>query len=155
MGEHPGIRRAEVDDAETAGRLLDDFNSEFDDATPGASALAERLRELLGTAETSVLLAGTGPDGIAVLRFRSALWSAGQECYLAELYVRPPERHRGLGRELLRAVLDEARTRGADRIELGTAETDHAARRLYEHFGFTYREGGADGPVMYVYERDL
>ncbi|MBE9372930.1 GNAT family N-acetyltransferase [Saccharopolyspora sp. HNM0983] len=154
MGEHPGIRRADDADAEAAGRLLDAFNREFDEPTPGPGFLAERLRALLAE-DTIVLLAGTGPDGIAVLRFRPALWSSGQECYLAELYVRPPERHRGLGRELLRAALDAARSQGAVRIELGTAETDVAARRLYEHFGFTHREGGSDGPVLYVYEREL
>jgi len=33
-------------------------------------------------------------------------------------------------------------------------EPDIAARQLYESLGFTNREGG-DGPVMYVYERNL
>jgi hypothetical protein len=29
------------------------------------------------------------------------------------------------------------------------------ARALYERFGFSNREGRPDGPVMYVYEREL
>jgi len=29
------------------------------------------------------------------------------------------------------------------------------ARHLCEIFGVSNREGGADGPVMYVYEREL
>ena len=37
-------------------------------------------------------------QGIAVLRFRPALWSFALECYLAELYVAPASRGRGLGR---------------------------------------------------------
>ena len=32
---------------------------------------------------------------------------------------------------------------------------DLAARRLYESLGFTNRTGGPDGPLMYVYEREL
>jgi ribosomal protein S18 acetylase RimI-like enzyme len=47
-----------------------------------------------------------------------------------------------------------ARERGADRIDLGTSEDDVAARGLYERLGFTNREGGSGGPVMYVYEKD-
>jgi ribosomal protein S18 acetylase RimI-like enzyme len=61
----------------------------------------------------------------------------------------------GLGRALMDAVLLEARARGADTIDLGTSETDEVARHLYERMGFTNREGGGDGPVMYVYEREL
>jgi ribosomal protein S18 acetylase RimI-like enzyme len=41
------------------------------------------------------------------------------------------------------------------RIELGTAETDTAARGLYESAGFTNREREPDGPVMLFYEREL
>ncbi len=92
---------------------------------------------------------------LAVLRFRPALWSSGLECYLAELYVKPVRRGKGLGRALMEAALEEARNRGADRIEIGVDEPDLAARHLYESLGFTNRVGGAQGPVMFVYERDL
>jgi hypothetical protein len=40
-------------------------------------------------------------------------------------------------------------------MELGTSETDTAARALYESAGFINREGGPDGPVMFFYEREL
>ena len=51
--------------------------------------------------------------------------------------------------------MEEARVAGADYIDLGTSEDDTAARGLYESLGFTNREGRPDGPVMYVYEREL
>jgi ribosomal protein S18 acetylase RimI-like enzyme len=54
----------------------------------------------------------------------------------------------------MESVLREARSRGADTMDIGVDEPDVAARRLYESLGFTNRAGG-DGPVMYVYERDL
>ena len=41
------VRNADIEDAEIIGRLLRNFNTEFDDPTPGPSALAERVRELL------------------------------------------------------------------------------------------------------------
>ena len=40
-------------------------------------------------------------------------------------------------------------------MDLGTSETDVAARGLYDSAGFTNREGKPDGPVMLYYERDL
>ena len=83
------VRLADRDDAAVIGQLLYDFNREFDEPAPPPSALAERLRQLIEGGDTTVLLGGDGPDGLAVLRFRAAIWSSGLECYLAELYVTP------------------------------------------------------------------
>jgi ribosomal protein S18 acetylase RimI-like enzyme len=149
------IRRAEPADAEAIGRLLHDFNTEYEDFTPGPEKLAERMRELLAEGSTVVLLAGEGPDGLVVLRFRRSIWTPGLECYLAELYVVPDKRGRGLGRALMEEAIEVARREGADYMDLGTSEDDVAARALYEKFGFTNREGKPDGPVMLYYERDL
>jgi ribosomal protein S18 acetylase RimI-like enzyme len=148
------VRHAGPEDAAAAGRLLYDFNREFDEPTPAPSALAERIRRLLEGGDTLILLAGDGPDGLAVLRFRAAIWSTGLECYLAELYVAPASRGQGLGRALMEAALRQARDRGADTMDIGVDEPDLAARRLYESLGFSNR-AGEDGSVMYVYERDL
>ena len=148
------VRLADPDDAGAVARLLYDFNREFDEPTPAPPVLAERIRQLLEGGDTLIVLAGDGPDGLAVLRFRAAIWSTGLECYLAELYVAPARRGQGLGRALMEAALREARSRGADTMDIGVDEPDLAARRLYESLGFTNR-AGEDGPVMYVYEREL
>jgi ribosomal protein S18 acetylase RimI-like enzyme len=148
-------RVAGADDAAAAGRLLYDFNTEFGEPAPAPAALAERIRQLLEGGDTLILLAGDGPDGLAVLRFRAAIWSPGLECYLAELYVAPACRGQGLGRALMEAALREARDRGAGTMDIGVDEPDLAARHLYESLGFTNRVAGEDGPVMYVYEREL
>jgi ribosomal protein S18 acetylase RimI-like enzyme len=149
------IRPAGVHDAASIGRLLHDFNTEFDEPTPGPDWLAARMVELLEQGQTAVLLAGATPDGLAVLRFRPAIWSQALECYLAELYVAPQMRGRGLGRALMQAAIELARTRGADHMDLGTGEQDAAARGLYESLGFDNREGKPDGAVNYFYEREL
>jgi ribosomal protein S18 acetylase RimI-like enzyme len=151
---HP-VRRATAEDAPAIGRMLHDFNSEFDEPTPGPDALAERVRELQARRNFVVLLAGTGPDGLAILRFRPSIWSTSLECYVAELYVRPTRRRQGLGRALMVEAIALARAKGADYIDLGTSEDDVAARALYESLGFSNRESRPDGPVMYVYEREL
>lgn len=149
------IRPAGDDDLVAVGRLLDDFNREYDEPSPGPDQITARLRELLAGGDTAVLIAGEGPDGLAVLRFRPSLWSRGLECYLAELYVVPALRGQGRGRALLDAAIALARERGADHMDLGTSEDDVAARALYASAGFTNRERPPDGPVMYVYERSL
>jgi ribosomal protein S18 acetylase RimI-like enzyme len=155
MEQDRTVRRAGASDAEAIGRLLHDFNTEFDDVTPGPVALAERVRVLLAAGDTQILLAGRGPDGLAVLRFREAIWDQALECYLAELYVVPDRRGRGLGRALMEAAIEVAREEGATHMDLGTSEDDVAARALYESLGFNNREGRPDGPVNYYYEREL
>jgi len=146
---------ATSDDADAIGQLLHDFNTEYHDVTPGPVRLAERIRRLLAGGGTMVLLGGTGPDGIAVLRFRGAIWSDGLECYLAELYVVPQRRGQGLGRALMETAIEVARARGTDYMDLGTSEDDVAARSLYESLGFINREQGPNGPITFFYEREL
>ena len=149
------VRRADVADAETIGRLLDAFNREFGEPTPGPDAVADKVRTLLAAGEMAALLGGAGPDGVAVLRFRPALWIEGLDCYVEELYVAPGRRRHGLGRALMEAAIDLARREGADEMHLGTSEDDVAARGLYKSLGFSNREGKPDGPVNYFYEREL
>jgi ribosomal protein S18 acetylase RimI-like enzyme len=154
MSQH-AVRTAQLEDAAAIGRLLHDFNTEYDEITPGPVKIAERIRELTAAGDTVVLLVGGGPDGLAVLRFRPSIWTEGLECYLAELYVAPELRGEGRGRALMEAVVATARERGADWIDLNTSEDDVAARALYESLGFVNREGGPGGPVAYYYELGL
>ena len=157
MSDRPShvVRQATAADAVDIGRLLHDFNTEYDDPTPGPERLAERIKALLAGGDTVVLLGGPGPDGLAVLRFRQAIWTEALECYLAELYVVPAQRGRGLGRALMNAAIELARERGSAWMDLGTSEADVVARALYEGLGFSNREGRPDGPINFFYEREL
>lgn len=146
------VRFATAADAAAVAGILVRFNAEFDEPAPPAERLAARVGELIETGATTVLLAGNGPDGILVARFHPAIWSEGEEAYVAELYVAPEHRGRGLGSALMEAALDHCRERGCDHVFLGTDEGDADAHRLYERFGFTNRSGSE---LMYVYEREL
>ena len=149
------VRRATKADAAEVARLLHDFSTEFGDYTPGVPAFTRRFEQLLAGDQVTVLLSGEGPDGLAVLQLYPSLYFEALDAYLAELYVAPERRGEGIGRALLEAALDAAREAGAKYIHLGTSEDDEAARGLYESAGFTNREGRPDGPIMFVYERDL
>lgn len=149
------IRRATSADAAGVARLLHDFNTEYEEPTPGVAALTKYAARLLEEGEITALLGGEGPDAIALLRFRPSVWTGQPEAHLQELYVAPALRGRGIGRALLEATFEAARAAGATGIDLNTGETDTAARALYESSGFTNREGSPDGPSMLFYERDL
>jgi ribosomal protein S18 acetylase RimI-like enzyme len=149
------IRRAGPEDAPEIARLLHDFNTEYSEPTPGVEALTKYSRQLLEKGEMTVLLAGQGPDGISLIRFRPCVWTGGPEAHLQELYVVPPLRGRGIGRALLEATIAVARETGATGLDLNTGETDTAARALYESAGFTNREGSPEGPSMLFYEREI
>lgn len=149
------IRRANESDAAAVAQLLHDFNSEYEDFTPGVTVLTERLAELLADDEITVLLAGDPPQGFALFRIRPSLWSKAGDVYLEELYVVPERRGQGIGGALLDTAIKLAREMGADHFELTTGETDTEARALYKSRSFTNREGGPDGPRMLYYELDL
>ncbi len=148
------IREAGVEDAAAIARLLHDFNTEYEEATPPVPELTRHAERMLRAGEMTVLLAGEGPDGLALLRFRPSVWTEQQESYLQELYVVPDLRGRGVGEALMEAVLAACRARDAAWIELNTGETDVAARALYRKLGFTNEEG-PDGASMLYYELEL
>jgi GNAT superfamily N-acetyltransferase len=149
------IRLAEVADADAVGRLLHDFNTEFDEPTPGPQAVAERVRKLLAADELTVVIADAdaGPEGLAALRFRPSLLKATLDCYLEALYVVGDRRGKGIGRALMDAAIDLARRQGAAEKHLGTNEHDTPALRLYESLGFSNRE--SSGALNFFYEREL
>jgi ribosomal protein S18 acetylase RimI-like enzyme len=149
------VRGAGIEDAPEVARLLHDFNTEFSEPSPGVEVLTVRARQLLADGEITVLLGGEGPDGIAMLRFRPSIWTGALDAYLEELYVAPEQRGRGIGRALLETAMDTARDAGARHMELGTSESDTAARSLYESCGFDNHEGRDSGPRALFYERDL
>jgi ribosomal protein S18 acetylase RimI-like enzyme len=148
------IRQAGVEDAPEIARLLYDFNNEYEAETPPVPELTRHAERMLREGEMTVLLAGDGPDGLALLRFRPSVWTERQEAYLQELYVVPDLRGRGIGRALMEAVLATCRERDAAWVELNTAESDEAARALYERLGFTNEEGPG-GATMLYYEREI
>ena len=61
-------------------------------------------------------------------------------CYLQDLFTVPTERGLGVGRALIQAVCERAKSAGIERVYWQTHETNAAGRMLYDkvakHFGF-------------------
>jgi len=70
--------------------------------------------------------------GIAHYVFHRSCWTAGDYCYLQDLFVAERARNRGLGRALVAAVEEKARAQSASRIYWLTHETNADARALYD-----------------------
>lgn len=66
----------------------------------------------------------------------SFLPEAGDTAEIGGMWVCPTARRSGIGRDLLEAVCDWARTRGAARAGLWVRATNTPARLLYERSGF-------------------
>jgi GNAT superfamily N-acetyltransferase len=144
------------EDFETAARLLVAFNTEYDDPAPEPGWWATHLARLSAEGTARVVLVGRPGDGVGVVRLRTSTYSEDLEAYLAELYVAPPLRGRGLGTVLLQAIIDDAKAQGATYMDLTTTEDDVSARAIYGKFGFDRNEGrGAEGALSFYYEKDL
>jgi GNAT superfamily N-acetyltransferase len=124
-----------VDDADAIGRLLDDFNVEYDQDSPGPDVLARRLRVLLADDLTFALVAGEPPFALALVTLRPNVWYDGQVALLDELYVVPDRRDQGIGSALIARLLDIARARDIDLIEINVDEGDVGAQLLRSAMG--------------------
>ncbi|WP_322410013.1 GNAT family N-acetyltransferase [Microbacterium invictum] len=151
------VRFAAEEDAATVGALLDDFNTEFESATPGAAFFAERFTELLRRDDVLVVLAETAAGDVvafAFLTLRPTPYYRGPLAQLEELYVRPALRDAGIGTRVLTAAIDEVRGRGAGEMHINVDEIDHDTRRFYERHGFVNIEPGEDYRML-CYLREL
>lgn len=141
------VRRASAADADTLGRLLFDFNTEFNSPTDPSEVLADRFRRILTLDGVIALLAGTA-DGFALITLRPAVWFDGPVAQLEELYVAPALRDQGIGTELIQLARDLVVESGAPEMHINVDEVDADTRRFYERHGFTNIENPEEGRML-------
>lgn len=96
-----------------------------------APALARRVRLEQYDLENSLLALDAGGEAAGV----AALAVRGERGWVAGFALVPGRRGRGLGRELMSALVARARGCGLRRLSLDVLAVNHAARRLYESAG--------------------
>jgi GNAT superfamily N-acetyltransferase len=151
--EEIGVRTATPGDAAVLAALLDQFNREFGDPSPGPDVLTRRLTRLLAADSTVGLLAGSEPVGFALLTLRPNVWYDAPVALLDELYVVPARRSRGIGSALLLAGCELVKRHGVQLMEINVDGEDVDARRFYERHGFSCVHGDHAEPELY-YSRE-
>jgi ribosomal protein S18 acetylase RimI-like enzyme len=137
------VRLATEKDTADVARLIAAFRDWWERDEPDDAVIEAGVRRLITDPDTDYLLAGDPVVGVCQLRYRFAVWTGTEDCWLEDLYVDPEARGSGTGRALVEAAFDRARERGCARMELDTNETNAAAIALYESLGF---ESWSDPP---------
>jgi GNAT superfamily N-acetyltransferase len=92
-------------------------------------------RRIIGPGEIEGLLAIGSPGealGLVHYFFHPSTSTMGGNCYVQDLFVAPTARKRGMGRQLIAAVVAAARERRVALVYWQTEEFNATARRLYE-----------------------
>jgi ribosomal protein S18 acetylase RimI-like enzyme len=130
--DEPTIRTATPSDAGAVSELLLEFNGE----ALSPDELAERMVQAVGL-ETVFLGQLEGRlAGLAVLRTIPTLSAPEDWAELTELYVRPPDRRRGVGKALVGAAIQYAHSRGCTQVHLLVDPENRAALSFYTAVGF-------------------
>jgi RimJ/RimL family protein N-acetyltransferase len=128
-GAYVELRRRSLADSPLA------FVASFEDDRVGS---VEQVREALARDDGSVTIGAWGLELVGVVGlYRDAHLKCAHKAHLWGMFVSPAERGAGIGRRLLGAVLDHARSLSEiSRVHLSVSELAVAARHLYEAAGF-------------------
>jgi len=110
------------------GAVLDIEDDSF--ATPWS---ARTFLNLLRRPNAALLAAVDVPDRLVGY---AVVWFTGAEGELGDIAVSTADRRRGIGSDLVSAVLGESVERGVSELYLEVRESNSAALALYERHGF-------------------
>ena len=131
---------ATAEETEAVARLLVEFRDWHGRDWPPADAFRESVERLIRHPDADFLLAGTGagapPAAVAQVRYRHSIWTAGDDCWIEDLFVTERVRGHGLGEAVAELAVSRARARGCRRVELDVNERNAPALTLYERLGF-------------------
>ena len=91
------VRLATADDADDVARLMIGFRNWWQRDEPDDAAFEAGVRRLLADPNTDFLLGGEPAAGVCQLRYRFAVWTGSEDCWLEDIFVEEPARGCGLG----------------------------------------------------------
>jgi GNAT superfamily N-acetyltransferase len=145
---------AQPEEAEVVAGLLVEFRDHMGKDWPSANAFLASVERLFEDSDAEFLLAtpddDSPPAGVLQLRFRFSVWAAAPDAWIEDLFVRGDARRRGLGDVLVALAIEQARARGAKRIELDANEDNASALALYERHGLSASHKGGTGRDLYL-----
>lgn len=113
---------------------------DFYESNPPDEGLDRMCRALIADPEVEGALFAGCDEGGNVVGFAAMGWKwsslrGAKIGYLEDLFVTPQARGSGLAEELIAAVADRARERGAPAVEWLTAPDNHRAQAVYDRVG--------------------
>lgn len=138
MSERTSVRPIERGDYPQWRPLWDGYNAFY--GRVGPTALAPEITQATwarffdGYEPVHALVAARGDALVGLVHYifhRNTLM-LGPVCYLQDLFTSEAARGQGVGRALIMAVGERARSAGATRVYWHTHETNHTAMRLYD-----------------------
>jgi GNAT superfamily N-acetyltransferase len=95
----------------------------------------------------ALAISGGRAVGLVHYLFHRSTWTAGNVCYLQDLFVALDMRSGGIGRQLIGHVYEQARAAGSPEVYWLTHETNTTAMKLYDRV--------ADRPGFVQYSKAL
>lgn len=132
------IRKATIDDIGAMADLLGELFSIEDDFTIDAPSQIRGLRLLLQNTENTVLVVQLDNSVIAMGTVQRLVSTAmgGYVGLIEDLIVSEQYRGRGIGKELLTALVRESELLGLKRLALAADSRNAAAIDFYHRYGF-------------------
>ncbi len=136
------IRKATQPDLRAIGELLADLIHALDD-TEGIDVrtAVKTCQDLLNDAGSHFLVAETAGTVVGFINFaiRRTILHQSPSGLIDELVVASGYRGKGIGRQLVLAVIEECRRLGCCEVQVSTEKTNTEAREFYEKCGFDER----------------
>jgi ribosomal-protein-alanine acetyltransferase len=127
MGGALGFRIAEAQHL----AAIDELERKCFDGPWVSAIYEEEIRRATSTVELAALV--ERPEDILGV---SCSWIVAGECHLLRVLTDPRERRRGVGRALVKRIIERSRQAACETVTLEVASRNSAAISLYERSGF-------------------
>lgn len=129
---------------------------EIEKLSNGAPWSERSFRNELTNPQSTFLVALIGGEVVGYAGF----WTIVDEAHITTVAIHPDHRRMGLGRRLVRELLERAKAAGIQCVTLEVRRGNEAATKLYLQMGFQevairrgyYPDNGEDAVVMWLYD---
>ena len=116
--------------------MLESLSSSYDDQCININVKIEQLKQYLSNDQAKVFAAFHDAKMIGFLWAYQVVFLDKSRLHISQYAVHENYRSMQIGRHLLRAVEDHARSIGIDTLELVVSEKNQTAKDIYQHFQF-------------------
>lgn len=144
------VRAASAGDVPGAAAGVEELLVELGGERPSRAELEAAARKLVEDSSSGALLvaeAGGEIVGVLAASWQHAMHVPGRYGTIQDLWVHPAWRSKAIGRDLVEALVEQARQQGVGRLEVGLPKESFAAIRATETF-YLRNEFAPLGPRM-------